>query len=144
MVYIIYSKLFSNIIYYCICFIYIFVLDKGIKKKKKHKKKSKRRYESISSISSDSDSSKAKVIKLNNDLGNIKHNNVKLFDLLEKNDTDNAAKVDNSYLRKNLDAMEKIINDPSSPRLPPILKKTDDEFDEPIIPKLLGLYLIIY
>jgi len=124
--------------------IYIFVLNKDIKKKKKHKKKYKRRYESISSISSDSDSTKAKVIKLNNDLENIKHNNAKLFDLLEKNDTNNAAKVDNSYLRKNLDAMEKIINDPSSPQLPPILRKTDDEFDEPIIPKLLGLYLTVH
>jgi len=140
-IYYIFKVIYNIIIIFASLYLHFYF--EGIKKKKKHKKKSKRKYESISSISSDSDSTKAKMIKLNNDLKNIKHCNAKLFDLLEKNDTDNTAKIDNSYLTKNLEAMEKIIN-PSSPQLPPILRKTDDEFDEPIIPKLLGLYLTIH
>lgn len=54
------------------------------------------------------------------------------------------AKADDyPHVRNNLDTVEKSTDDPGSPQLPPILRKMDDEPDEPVIPKLLGLYLIV-
>lgn len=117
----------------------------GSKKKKKHKKKSKRRRDSVSSRSSDSDQPKAKVLKSNVDCPEIvRHDNLKASDTLEKDSTNGITKSD-EYLnaKKESEVMGKVIDGSGSPRLPPLLKKLDDELDEPVISKFLGLYLLI-
>lgn len=97
----------------------------------------------MSSVSSDSGCTKTKMRKLKNDnLESIQESNTKVLGSLEKND--DMAKVDDYiHVEKDSDTIEKITDDPGSPQLPSILKKTDDESDESIIPKFLGLYLII-
>lgn len=74
----------------------------------------------------------------------------KMFDIMSKKDSINeVSKLEdqNLCINKDSDIVDKIVDGSGSPRLPPILKKTDDEFDEPIMPKFLGLYiseLIVY
>ncbi|KYM76426.1 Protein SON [Atta colombica] len=112
----------------------------GIKKKKKHKKKSKRRHESVSSRSSDLGHSKAKIIKMDddNDCGDMKYDDAKShLEVSEKINMNDEEKPDDLHvLKKDSDTTDKLLINSSSPQLPPISKK-DDEFDEPVIPKLL-------
>ncbi|KAL0099345.1 hypothetical protein PUN28_020126 [Cardiocondyla obscurior] len=108
----------------------------GVKKKRKHKKKSKRRHESVSSRSSDL--GLAKVAKIDDDVDGDKYDDARSqFDTLKKTDTSEEKKLDVQYVKKDLDAMDKLLDNCGSPRLPPISKKTDDECDEPVIPKLI-------
>ncbi|XP_029168574.1 protein SON isoform X2 [Nylanderia fulva] len=113
----------------------------GVKKKKKHKKRSKRRRESVSSKSSESSEIKVKLTKLNDDmnLGSINDEESKMFDIMSKKDSINeVTKFENQmYINKDSDIVDKIVDGSGSPQLPPILKKMEDEFDEPIMPKLL-------
>lgn len=116
----------------------LFLLWPGIKKKKKHKKKSKRRHGSVSSISSDSGHTKTKMAKLDEI---VKHSDSKSFDILEKDSKNDVTKLnDQSHIKEKPDAMDNIADGTSSPPLPPISKKTDDESDGPMIPKLFGMY----
>lgn len=117
-----------------------------MKKKKKHKKKSKRRRESVSSKSSDSGQTRAKLTKLDDDnLGIVKDGESKLFDIMSEKDSMNDVTKfeDQLCTNKDSDIIDKIVDGSASPLLPSISKKTDDESDEPIIPKVLGLYLLI-
>lgn len=75
----------------------------------------------------------------NNDL---EANHSKISEIAQKNDTDNIKLDNHSNMEK--DTAEKSINNLGSPSLPPISKKIEDESDEPIIPKLTGLYLLVY
>ncbi|XP_072751727.1 uncharacterized protein [Anoplolepis gracilipes] len=112
----------------------------GLKKKKKHKKKSKRRRESTESKSSDSGQTKVKLTKLDDDnLGTIRDSESKLFDILSEKDSMNVVieLEDQLCINKDLDIIDKIVDGTTSPLLPPISKKLDDECDEPIIPKVL-------
>ncbi|KMQ92752.1 protein son [Lasius niger] len=110
----------------------------GVKKKKKHKKRSKRRRESVSSKSSDSGQIKVKLAKLDDDNPGIVKDDESKFDIVsEKDSVNDVTKFeDQLYMNKDSDIVDKIVDGSGSPRLPPISKKTDDEFDEPI-PKLL-------
>lgn len=112
----------------------------GVKKKKKHKKKSKRRRESVSSKSSDSGQTRAKLTKLDDDnLGIVKDCESKLFDIMSEKDSMNDVTKfeDQLCTNKDSDIIDKIVDGSASPLLPSISKKTDDESDEPIIPKVL-------
>ncbi|XP_018401206.1 PREDICTED: protein SON isoform X1 [Cyphomyrmex costatus] len=111
----------------------------GSKRKKKHKKKSKRRHESVSSKSSDLGHSKTKIAKMDNDndYGDTKYDDAKShFEVSDKISMDDKEKPDIHDLKKDSDSTDKLLNNLGSPQLPPISKK-DDEFDEPVIPKLL-------
>lgn len=118
------------------------------KKKKEHKKKSKRRHGSVSSRSSETEP-KAKVAKLEND-ETAKHNNAEIFDIAEKtsmddilseNNGDDIAKLnDQQHIKRKSNVTEETADGSDSPCLPPISKKTDEEVDEPIISRLIGLY----
>lgn len=110
-----------------------------VKKKKKHKKKSKRRRDSVSSKSSDLGHSKAKISKMN-DNGDVesKCNEAKShLDASGKTSINDEKQMDDQYTEKDSDAPDKLLDNSDSPRLPPISKKANDEFDEPVIPKLL-------
>ncbi|GAB1864611.1 SON protein [Camponotus japonicus] len=113
----------------------------GTKKKKKHKKKSKRRRESVSSKSSDSGQTKIKLAKFDDDdnFGILKNDESKLFDIMSKQESmnDMTKFEDQLSINKDSNIIDKIMDGSASPLLPPISKKTDDEFDEPIIPKVL-------
>lgn len=130
-------------------YIYITVtvyLCSGIKKKKKHKKKSKRRHESISSKSSDSGPTKIKLTKFDDDddnFGILKADEAKLLDLMsEKEIMNNMTKFEDQLpINQDSNIVDKIVDGSVSPLLPPISKKMDDESDEPIIPKVLGLLI---
>lgn len=113
----------------------------GLKKKKKHKKKSKRRRESVSSKSSDSGQPRIKMEKLDDNLG-IENDKSKLFDIVSRKDSMEVTKLEDQFLNK--DVTDKIVDGNSSPLLPPISKKLEDESDEPIIPKVLGLYFSVF
>ncbi|XP_011876841.1 PREDICTED: protein SON isoform X2 [Vollenhovia emeryi] len=108
------------------------------KKKKKHKKKSKRRRESVSSRSSDVGPTKAKIAKTD-DLGGVEHDNDSKshLDASEKTGANDEAKADGQCVKKDSGTTDDRLDNPSSPPLPPISRKVDDEADEPIIPKLL-------
>lgn len=124
----------------------MYLFKSGIKKKKKHKKKSKRRHESISSKSSDSGQTKVKLTKFDDDdnFGILKNDESKLFDIMSKQDSMNDVTKFEDQLSINKDSnIDKILDGSTSPLLPPISKKMDDESDEPIIPKVLGLYSLI-
>lgn len=73
----------------------------------------------------------------NNDLEN---DCPKISDVLEKNDVEDTTKLDDnqSINKETIDT-----NNFGSPLLVPISKKIEDESDEPIIPKLPGLYLSV-
>lgn len=89
------------------------------------------------------DHTKAKIAKPNddNDFGSIKHDDAKLhLDASEKANVNDERKSDDQYIKKDSDTADKILDDSGSPQLPPISRKVDDESDEPVIPKLLGLY----
>lgn len=62
------------------------------------------------------------------------------LDASETADTNGEKKSDDQYIKKDSDTTDKLLDNSGSPRLPPISRKTDDESDEPIIPKLLGMY----
>ncbi|XP_020292225.1 protein SON [Pseudomyrmex gracilis] len=110
------------------------------KKKKEHKKKSKRRHGSVSSRSSESEP-KAKATKLeNDDLEIAKHNNAEIFDIAEKTSIDDILTGDNisklndqQHIKTEPDVTKETADGSDSPCLPPMLKKTDEEVDEPII-----------
>jgi len=53
------------------------------------------------------------------------------------------GKSDDQHVKKDSDTTDKFLDNPDSPQLPPISKKADDESDEPVIPKLLGLYFLM-
>lgn len=130
-----------SITYRCNC---VSLFTSGTKKKKKHKKKSKRRRESVSSKSSDSGQTKIKLAKFDDDdnFGILKNDESKLFDIMSKQESmnDMTKFEDQLSINKDSNIIDKIMDGSASPLLPPISKKTDDEFDEPIIPKVLGLY----
>lgn len=66
----------------------------------------------------------------------------KTSDVPEMDVTEETTKLDgHPDTRKEL--VDTIPNDCDSPPLPPISKKTEDESDEPIIPKLTGLYILV-
>lgn len=133
----VYCALFQNFL------LLLFISILGSKKRKKHKKKSKRRHDSVSSKSSDSDQPKVKALKLNVDCPEIaRHDDLKTLDTSEKDSANDVTKLD-EYLNANkeTETMDKVVDGSGSPQLPPLMKKLDDEFDEPVISKLLGLYL---
>lgn len=60
-------------------------------------------------------------------------------DILTENNGDNIAKLnDQQHIKQ-----ESTADGSDSPRLPPISKKTDEEIDEPIIPRPIGLYYYV-
>ena len=79
-----------------------------------------------------------------NDCGDTKYNDAKSYlEVSEKINMNDEEKPDDLHDLKDSDTTDKLLNNPGSPQLPPISKK-DDEFDEPVIPKLLGLcYLLL-
>lgn len=94
----------------------------------------------MSSRSSDLGHSRAKIAKMDNDndCGSIKcDDKVSNLDASEKIGTSDEKKADN---QKDSDKGDKFLDNPGSPELPPISRKVDDESDEPVIPKLLGMY----
>ncbi|XP_015599646.1 protein SON isoform X2 [Cephus cinctus] len=108
------------------------------KKKKKHKKKSKRRHDSVSSKSSDSEEPKAKMKKVE-DIPDSKNNaEQKTGELnnIENILVQDTKLQDHSIVKKEPQDNESLMKT-SSPQLPPISKKTDDESDETIISKIL-------
>lgn len=74
------------------------------------------------------------------DFENAKYDDTKLnVDMSEKTGTNDEIKLDHDqYMKKDMDITDK--DNPGSPQLPPISRKVDDESDEPVIPKLLGMY----
>lgn len=75
----------------------------------------------------------------------VKHNNSKFFDMSEKDSKSDIIKLnDQSHVKKQPGAVDNITDGISSPPLPPISKKTDDESDGPVIPKLFGLYFVCW
>lgn len=91
-------------------------------------------------------SSKAKIAKMNDDkdCGDTKYDNAKShLEVSEKINVSDEGKPDDIHdLKKDSDTTDKLLDNPGSPQLPPISKK-DDESDEPVIPKLLGLYFLL-
>lgn len=89
------------------------------------------------------DHTKAKIAKVDeeDDFGSIKYDDAKShLDVSEKTGTNEESKPDDQYIKKDLDTTDKLLDNPGSPRLPPISRKVDDESDEPAIPKFLGMY----
>ena len=91
--------------------------------------------------------SKAKITKMDddNDCEDIKYDDAKShLEVSEKINMNDEEKPDDLHdLKKDSDTTDKLLINSSSPQLPPISKK-DDEFDDPVIPKLLGLYFLLY
>jgi len=86
---------------------------------------------------------KAKVAKIDDDnfMRYFKYDNAEShLDTSETADANDEKKTDNQHTKKDSDTTDKLLDNSDSPRLPPISRKTDDESDEPIIPKLLGMY----
>lgn len=76
-----------------------------------------------------------------NDFGSAKHDDAKSYlDTSEKSSMNEERKPDDQYVKKDSDIADKILDGSGSPQLPSISRKVDDESDEPVIPKLLGLY----
>lgn len=83
----------------------------------------------------------------NNDLQITKHNNAEIFDIAKKTTMDDVLARDNisklndqQHIKTESDVTKETVDGSNSPCLPPILKKTDEEVDEPIISRPIGLY----
>lgn len=89
---------------------------------------------------------RAKITKVDedNDFESVKYDDAKSqLDILEKTGTNKESKSDDQYVKKNSDTTDKLLDNPGSPRLPPISRKVDDESDESVIPKFLGVYFLL-
>lgn len=83
---------------------------------------------------------RAKIAKVDED-NDFKYIEAKShLDISEKIDINDESKADIEYIKKDSDTTDKLLDNPGSPRLPPISRKVDDESDEPVIPKLLGTF----
>lgn len=72
----------------------------------------------------------------------LKHTDSKSFDMSEMDSKNDGTKSSNQlHAKKQSDAVNNIVGGTSSPLLPSISKKTDDESDGPVIPKFLGLFI---
>lgn len=92
------------------------------------------------------DHTRAKITKVDedNDFESVKYDDAKShLDVSEKTGTNEESKPDDQYIKKDSDTMDKLLDNSGSPRLPPISRKVDDESDEPVIPKFLGMYFLL-
>lgn len=80
-------------------------------------------------------------MKLDND--DLKIGYPKISDTPKKNNMEDTTELDNNLSLKK-ETTDTNTNDFNSPLLPPISKKIEDESDESVLPKLNGLYLLIY
>lgn len=113
-----------------------------IKKKKKHKKKTKRKHEDDSSKSSDSDEPKNKISKLTT-CNNMKKKNYNKNNGSEQQNMNESENFEKLMIKKNTELENIFEKEPDSPQLPPISKKMQDESEEQLISKVLGLYCFL-
>lgn len=111
-----------------------------MKKKKKHKKKSKRKHDIDSNKSSESDEPKTKVLKADDTCNNIRKKNHNKDNGLEKKNIHKSQNYEKLLTKSNLEVESTFSKEPDSPQLPPISRKVQDECEEQLIPKILGLY----
>ncbi|CAK9805621.1 Protein Son [Anthophora quadrimaculata] len=110
----------------------------NIKKKKKHKKKTKRKHENDSSRSSDSDEPKNKIMKLDSVCSSAKKKSYNKNNGSEKKNVDTVEDFEKLLTSKQDSELKNTFTeDRSSPQLPPISKKNQDEPEEQLIPKIL-------
>lgn len=113
-----------------------------IKKKKKHKKKTKRKHEDDSSKSSDSDEPKNKISKLST-CSNMKKKNYNKNNGSEQQNMNESENFEKLMIKKNSELENIFEKEPDSSQLPPISKKIQDESEEQLISKVLGLYCFL-
>nr|XP_050852411.1 protein Son isoform X1 [Vespula vulgaris] len=112
------------------------------KKKKKHRKKSKRKHESHSSKSSESDEPKSKIAKVDTNVSLTEEQNIGV-DVSDKERVDDVQSREIASIKEETKSTNvctihaKEDRDLGSPKLPPIPKKIDDEFEESVLPKIL-------
>ncbi|XP_047350453.1 protein Son isoform X1 [Vespa velutina] len=112
------------------------------KKKKKHRKKSKRKHESHSSKSSESDEPKPKIAKVDANISLTEEENIRV-DVSDKEHINDIQLREVGLIKEETVSTNvctihgKEDRDFESPKLPPIPKKIDDEFEESVLPKIL-------